>query len=125
MRSHEIRSRPGFVYFDALCAIIVLTILAATLALATNREQRAIHAMDDSRAASRLAESTLASLQAGQSIEASRDPTTLVSVRTIDSANDLPGKIWVSVRATFKGHSAEIIGLAPRGAVPATPGGGQ
>jgi ABC-type Fe3+ transport system permease subunit len=111
------RSRTGWVFIDVMMATILLSIIAGILGFAANWHQHALKHLSDARAASRLAESALLSLQSGQS-----PPATGVAFHRLSSSTDLPGRSWVQVDATVGARRAGVVGLVPDNSIP---GGGS
>lgn len=119
------RARPGFVFLDALWGIGLLTMLAAVLLITVHAERQAQQRLIDTGAASRLAESALTLMQGGNASNQAVKPGSKISVHTLSTPTELPGKSWVRVNAIVNKRNADVIGLVPTGAIPTTaPSGG-
>lgn len=112
------RLRRGWVLLDVLMGMMLVSMLGAILGAAAAMHQRGLKHLDDTRAASHLAESALLSMQSGQTPRAVGEQS--LSIHELPSA-DVPGMTWVEVRATMHGQSASLVGLVPRNTIP--PGG--
>jgi hypothetical protein len=88
---------------------MIVSIIGLTLGAGATWHNRALAHLADARAASRLAESALTSLQSNQ--HPTNAPT--VHYHQIAQASDFPGMTWVEVNATVNGRSASLIGLVP------------
>ncbi len=115
------RSRRGWVLLEVLMGMIIVSILGAILGGGAAMHQRGLKHLADTRAASRLAESALLSMQSGQTPHAASPGAPGPAVRELSPA-DVAGMSWVEVRATVHGRAASLVGLVPRNAIP--PGGG-
>ena len=100
----------GWVFLDVVMALAIVAILAGILGSAAAARQRALHHLADSRAASRLAESVLISLQSAQPA-----PAGSIVIREISTASPVPAEKWIEVQATVNNRQADIIGLVPKG----------
>lgn len=112
------RSRRGWVFIDVVMGVILVGMIAGMLGAAAGWHYRALKHLADTRAATRLAESTLISLQTGQPVAAADS-----KCRELSAATDLPGMTWVEVSATVDGRSASLVGLVPNNSL--TPAGGS
>jgi type II secretory pathway pseudopilin PulG len=107
--------RHGWILMDTVAAMVLLSFLAGVLAVGVNRQQTGLLRLENSRAASRLAESALLCLQDGRDLPKSADGW--ISVRRL--ATTSPGNLaWIKVTAIVQGRSSELIGLAPAGGQP-------
>jgi type II secretory pathway pseudopilin PulG len=106
------RFRRGWVFIDVVMAMILVSIIAAILGAAADWHQRALRHLTNSRAATRLAESAILSMQSGQT-PSNRGEAGL-TFHKLSASSDIPGKIWVEVEAT--------VGIVPQNALP---GGGS
>jgi len=113
--------RNGWIFLEVLVATNVVGILAVVLATAVGAHQKAINHLADTRAASRLAESAILSMQSGQS-PLPRGEDQSVAIHPISQATYFSGMSWVEIDASFHGRRAALIGLVPTGS---TPGGGK
>ena len=100
----------GWVFLDVLSGLVIVAILAGTLGAAVASRERALHHLADVRAAQRLAESALISLQSGQTA-----PAEGISIRDLPDASPNLQSKWVQVTATVNGRQAQIIGLVAKG----------
>jgi type II secretory pathway pseudopilin PulG len=107
------RRRRGWVFMDVVMALILISLIAMMLAIAAGWNRRALDHLSDSRAAARLAESSLISLQSGQA-PASGAPITF---RKLSASTEIPGHAWVEVDAAVKKHHATLVGLVPQAAL--------
>jgi type II secretory pathway pseudopilin PulG len=113
----------GYVYLDVLMAMILLSILSGILFFAVHSQQAGLRQLSNSREASRLAESALTSVQAGQLPLVPLD--CLVIYHPLPDASPSSQTVWLDVRATVRGKTADIIGVAPIRFIPADSGGGK
>lgn len=109
------RRRSGWVFIDVLTGIILVGALALILAAGASRQERGERHIANTRAAARLAESTLISLQALQQPALPRDAR--VVIRDLGPFADLPGMRWNEVRAEIGDQKVSIIGLVPKDAM--------
>jgi hypothetical protein len=98
----------GWVFLDVLVGLLILSIIGLTLGAGAAWHQRALGHLADTRAASRLAESALTSLQAGQHLS-----TSGVHYHALAGKQQISGMSWIEVSATFNGRSATLVGLVP------------
>lgn len=115
------RQRRGWVFVDVVMAMILTSLVVAILSTAAGFHQRALRHLADLRAANRLAESALISLQSGEKIAGG----TGVTVHRISEASGMPGKAWVEVDASVGDRRASLFGLAPENAADDSKGGGS
>jgi len=109
------RFRHGWVFLDVLMGMIIVAFLGAILAATAAMHQRGMRHLQDSRTATRLAESALLNMQCHQK------PT--VGNGGELSFQKLPGSqvrdmFWVEVRATVHNRTASLIGLVPQNTIP-------
>jgi Tfp pilus assembly protein PilX len=102
------RRRLGWVLLDILMGMLIISVIGVTLGAGAAWHKRALSRLSDSRAALRVAESALTSLQAGQHVTAST-----VEFHPIAQGSDVRGMTWVQVSATINGRSAPLVGLVP------------
>ncbi len=121
----RISPRSGYVFVDALFAILIMTTLAGVLIAAIHGEETSSKYMDDSRAATRLAESALTALQTGQQVPKPANSSQRITLRVLPTSPQLAGQSWVLVRGSVKGRAAELIGLVPQTSPATTQGGAQ
>ena len=107
-------NRRGFLVTDALTALILITSLAAALAMATAQQNRAARRLADEREAIRLAERALDDLQAGAAPATRPSADAQISIRSLDDAAAPKDYQWVIVSASVRGRGAEMAGLVPR-----------
>jgi hypothetical protein len=107
--------RRGWVFMETVAAMLLMSFTAGILAVAVNRQQTGLMRLENSRAAARLAESALFSLQSGHS--PSKSPDGRIEVRRL-AASAPPNLAWIEVTAIVAGRSSELIGLAPIGGQP-------
>ena len=93
-----------------LCALVILIVLAAALTMAIGRQNRASQRLAESREATRLAERTLTTLQAGQPPPAPLEGA-IIEIAPLHAASEVPGCTWVRIRVTNNGHAAGLVGL--------------
>lgn len=110
MPQRPTKCSPGWVFLDVVMALAIIAILAAILGAAAAARQRALHHLADSRAADRLAEAALISLQTGQAA-----PAGSIVIRDLSTASPVPAQSWIEVHATVNNRQADIIGLVPKG----------
>ena len=101
----------GWLMFEMIAAMFILTILAGVLIVTARRERDAQAALAASRASARAAEAVLTDMQSGKPA-----PTDAQGVRVLplDLAADTPLMQWVEVDVTIDGRSATLVGLVPR-----------
>jgi hypothetical protein len=109
------RRRAGWVFIDVLTGIILVGALAIILTAGARRQERGIHRLADTRAAYRLAESTLISLQGGQSPTMPDDSRLLI--HELSPCAEKPGMSWAEVQTTINGQQAGVIGVIPKNAL--------
>jgi len=100
---------------DTVAAMVLLSFMAGVLAVAVNRQQTGLRRLENSRAAARLAESALISLQDGRVLPQSADGR--INMRRLATASP-SNMAWMKVTAIVQGRSVELIGLAPAGGQP-------
>src|SRR5271154_5824471 len=100
--------RRGWVLFDVISAMILMSLMAGILAVGAHRQQVTLQYLVDSRSATRVAENVLTAMQSGQTVSA--DDANF-SVRELSQPADIAGMSWVEVRATVSHRSASLIGL--------------
>jgi hypothetical protein len=106
------RPRRGFLFADAMVGLAIVAMLATLLAVAVNRQQRARERLADSRAAERLAEYVLLSLQHGQPIPPAPADTT-IDIHPATGGIAPAGFAWKIVQTHVHSQAAELIGLTP------------
>jgi hypothetical protein len=114
------RSR-GWVFMDVLVATMLVGILAIILSKAIGAHQSGINHLADTRAASRLAESAMSSMQSGEAPMAG-DANQSIAIRKDSPAAGITGMSWVEVDAGVDGRHASLVGLVPLDSIP---GGGK
>jgi hypothetical protein len=105
------KRRRALVFADAVVGLALITVIAGLLAVAVNRHQAAMNQLANSRAASRLAQSALISLERGRPLP--NDPR--LAMRVLPSpANGPPieGTRWIEIRATVNGQTEQFVALA-------------
>jgi len=107
----------GWVFMEVLVATMLVGILAIILSKAAGAHQNGISHLADMRAASRLAESAMLSMQVGQS-RVPVDENQSIAVRPVSQGTEISGMSWVEIDATVHGRSAELVGLVPSGSIP-------
>jgi len=103
------RSR-GFLLADALTGLIILSTLGVVLFTAVGRQRHASQSLAGSRAALRLAESAVTSLQLGHSPQLPAEAR--VKIVALPTAA-IAGHHWVSVAVTQDRHTAALTALVP------------
>ncbi len=103
------RRRNGWVFIDAVTAMILLAIAATLLVVAVNRQRRGLDRLDQTRSAFRVAESAMSALQSGRS----PSPDFPVHVTLLSTASPSPDMHWIDLTAQVDGRSAHLIGLVP------------
>jgi hypothetical protein len=106
------KRRRGWVFVDVVMGLILLGLSGTMLVVAANWHYRLLKHLADSRAATRLAESELISLQAGEPVDQGK-----FAVHQLPTASGSPGMQWVEVSATVDGRGASLVGLVPASAV--------
>jgi hypothetical protein len=105
---HVPHARPAWVFLDILIGILLISIIGVALSTGATWHNRALSHLADSRAATRLAESALISLQFGQ------HPTDkTIHLVPLRQPTEIPGTTWLEVTATINGRSASLTGLVP------------
>jgi hypothetical protein len=119
------RARNGWVFLDVVMGIILVSFIAAILGAAADFHQRAQRHLADTRAAARLAESALLSMQSGQTPRPFGEAS--LAFHRLSASSDFPGKTWVRVEAAVGDRTASLVGLVPQTAVPTerSSGGGS
>ena len=107
------RRRCGYIAADAIMALAIVLILATVLTVSVSRQRRGSERLADSRAAVRLAEETLAALQAGGTVPATPEGMD-VQITPLRTPSELPapsGCTWVEVVVTWNGRSSSLAGV--------------
>jgi hypothetical protein len=104
--------RQGWVIIDITVGLILVTLTGVALAVAMQAQQKGLQGLADSRAAARVAESTLISLSAGEVAPPLHDATVLVEL--LPMADEPKDFAWVKVHASVNHRTAELTGRAPR-----------
>jgi hypothetical protein len=102
-------TRRGFFFFDALAAILLLTVLTAVLMTTMGQRMRAAARLADSREASRLAEKALLDLQQHRAVDAVDAGVTVTPLPNAEA-----GLQWTAVTATVNGRSVRLVGPTGR-----------
>lgn len=108
------RRRAGWVFIDAVAAMLLLSILTLMLGIAAGAHHRGLTRLIAVRAASHLAEASLLTLQQGATLSAQKNAP--VSVESLAPDDSRGPDTWVRVTARVEGRSASLIGLVPRAA---------
>jgi type II secretory pathway pseudopilin PulG len=112
--------RLAFVFIDVTMGLALLGLIAIALLGAVGRQQRAAQKLSDDRTAARLAEDALTSLRLGQT-KPSTETNAVVFSRLPDTAPS--GHVWLRATTHVGQSEAQVIGLVPSAAAPATEGG--
>jgi type II secretory pathway pseudopilin PulG len=119
-RDQMMRRRTGFMFPDALMALILLSSLAAMFFVAVHQEDVGLQKLSNSREAARLAESAITSMQSGQAIPDSvTSPDIHLKVQPLSDPAPTPDQVWVDVTASVRNASTDVVGLVPRKSAPA------
>ncbi|QNN22387.1 hypothetical protein HED60_08905 [Planctomycetales bacterium ZRK34] len=113
--------RHGFVLIDAIAAVTIVAALGVSMLYALHGYRGAMATLNDAKQAITLAEAALVKLQTGDGLPLS-DADTTYDIEPINEGHLLPGRRWVRLRITHRGHEAELIGVVP---IVSTPGGGR
>ncbi len=114
------RRRTGFMFPDALMALILLSSLAGMFFVAVHREDMGLKKLSNSREAARLAESAITSMQSGQAIsDDANSPDVHLKVEPLNDPAPTPEQVWVDVTASVRNASTDLVGLVPRKSLPA------
>jgi hypothetical protein len=108
MRRTSRKTSPGFVTADVVMGLMIIVVLAMSLALMVSKQHRGAERLADTRGAVWAAERALATLQSGKSVD---DKS--IAVEPFAGEGVPAGHAWVRVRATFNGRSATLAGLVP------------
>ena len=106
-----LRTRRGVFLIDVGIGLGLIAMVGVLLATAVRQQNQAMSRLGDSRAATRLAEDVLTSLQAHTTAPAGGEATVQV-VRS--PATGLPGNVeWADVTVVYRGRSVRVTGLVP------------
>jgi type II secretory pathway pseudopilin PulG len=117
------RPRQGWILLDVLMGMIIVSILGTLLGAAAAMHDRAAHHLDDTRAATRQAESALLMMQSHQipPEKPTEKPTVgnggFLTVKKLPTPSQIPNTTWIEVRATVHTRTAALIGLVPQNAL--------
>lgn len=103
------KRRRGYMFIDAVLAILILGIAAAILAGALSQSSKARRLIADQQQALQLANRVLLSMQTGQPLPPAEAS---VDVKLIDLPDPAPdGWRWVRVETRLQQSHAQLIGL--------------
>ena len=108
------KRRRGFMMFEVLCALGLITIAALIWVSATARVRRADAGLADGRDATYAAETALLALRHGA--EPTPDGHATITVTPCQGGALVEGRSWVYVEATVGKQKHGLIGLVPSSA---------
>lgn len=116
------RTTRAFMTADVLIALVVVGILSSAVAVAVTRQGRASKQLAQTRAAMRLAEATMLSMQTGAARPAAPEGVK-ITIELATGGGELPkGCGWAVVRVNGPAQHAELTGIvradAMKGATP-------
>jgi hypothetical protein len=106
----------GFIHIDIAIGLAVVAILALGIAMLVSQGNHASQQLARTRAATRLAEDVLWSLQTGESLPVQSDDVKF-QITPVEGGQTVPDYRWCEIVATDHGRSARVTGLAPAKAV--------
>ena len=115
------KRRRGFMIFEVLCALGLITIAALIWVSATARVRRADSGLADGRDATYAAEQAILSMRDGTTAQQSNGNAT-ITVTPCNGGAAVNGHAWVYVEATVGHQKRGLVGLVPASA---TRRGGQ
>jgi type II secretory pathway component PulJ len=104
------KRRRGFMIFDALLAMGICGVMLTVIAAGVNSQQKASRRLADYRAATRLAEQSLARMQQGL-VPAALASEDQLTVENVDQSPSPDHFKWVRVTASHNGCSVQLLGL--------------
>jgi hypothetical protein len=107
-----LKCRRGFFVADIGIGLAIIGLVAVLLVTAVGRHNKAAARLADSRAAVRVAESVLISLQTGAEVPADAEATVRIERSPAAAAAGVHWE-WASVTVTYRGRSAVLNGLVP------------
>ena len=110
MKSTSAKTR-AFMMADVLTGLAIVASLAIVLAVAVGRERAAEQKLADSRAAIRVAERAMLSLQRRQ--ELPKIDGVALTVRKAARGIAPAGYQWITIDSVVRGRHATLCGLAP------------
>jgi hypothetical protein len=114
------RRRTGFMFPDALMALMLLSSLAAMFFVAVRREDVGLQKLSNSREAARLADSAITSMQSGLPVsDSASSPDIHLKIEPLNDPAPTPEQVWVDVAASVRNGSTDVVGLVPRKFLPA------
>lgn len=113
-----IRSRPtrGMFTMEAALGLLLLAVMATSLAVVSVRHSKVSARLAANRAAVRLAEQALTDMQM------SRAPAGPITVKPVQPETGTGKMAWVEVTAEQDGQRVSLIGLAPQASIPTEAG---
>lgn len=101
---------------EAVLGLLLLAVMATSLAVVSVRHSKVSARLAANRAAIRLAEQALADMQMG------RVPAGPVAVKPVQVEAGIGRMAWVEVTAEQDGQRVSLIGLAPQASIPTEAG---
>lgn len=102
-------TRRGFMFADALMALLLVAVAAGVLMAASLRVKGAVNILDDTRAAQRLATEVITAMQIGT--QPPRPASAIIDINPSDDVAAPQGWRWVNVHCRIGRGNAELTGL--------------
>ena len=110
------RRRRGFLMFEVLCALALLTIAALIWVSATARVHKADSELADGRDATYSAEQVLLTMRSGTAAPETNG-NAKITVEPCEGGATVAGHTWVYVEATVGQQKHGLVGLVPASAM--------
>jgi type II secretory pathway pseudopilin PulG len=107
------KHRRGILLIDVAGALVIVGMLLIALVVSMAEHRRAMTRLEDSRAATRLAERALADLQTSGKVAVQAADTSIdVAVLPAPEPAPPPGWQWVRVTVTHRRASSQLVGIS-------------
>jgi Na+-transporting NADH:ubiquinone oxidoreductase subunit NqrF len=112
--SRQRQHRRGLFLADAMIGFAITAVLGLVLVTAITQTKRSQERLDETTTATRIARRVMTDLQAGKPAPAKLDDAQ-ITVSPATGGVAVTGQTWVEVTVNYHGHTATLIGLAPKG----------
>ncbi len=109
------RRHTGFFMTEVIIAIAIVSFVMVLFSIAIGRQFKGSQRLNDSRAATLLAEQTMVALQSGTEAPSVPEKGQL-KVTALDTASTVKGLKWATVDVQINGRSASLTGMIPAAA---------
>jgi type II secretory pathway pseudopilin PulG len=106
------RKHTGFFSTEVIVSIAIVSFVMVLFTIAIGRQSKGSQRLNDSRAATLLAEQTMVALQSG-SAAPNAPADAQLKVTALDTASAVKGLKWATVDAQVNGRSATLTGMVP------------